>query len=338
MKTARTSILFAAILLAVGTERSRAQTWSSFDYPSSIQTQARGISGNNIVGNYVTSFSPAVEHGYLKNGSIYTPLNDPLAGTANGQGTVANGIATNGNIVGYYVDSSGVQHGFLNDGSYHTLDDPSAGTFSGAGTLAFGISSSNGNIVGYFIDSSNKNHGFVYNGTTYTALNDPNASTATNQGTFAYGINNANGHIVGEYIDSSSVSHGFLYSGSTYSTLDYPGALDTYAFGVDGSNDIIVGIFLDSSDRQHGFLYNGTWTELDYNGSVGSFTQARGIDGNNIVGDYQTTFDHGFLAAVPEPSSILLGIFGLLTVLCAGQHRGNALRANNCEMRANTSF
>jgi len=63
-----------------------------------------------------------------------------------------------GQIVGYYVDSGGVQHSFLYNGTYTTLaDDPSgqAGT-----TQAWDINAT-GQIVGSYADASNHIHGFL---------------------------------------------------------------------------------------------------------------------------------------------------------------------------------
>jgi len=313
MKSVAAPTFLIAIALAAGAPPLRAQTWSSFNYPGAINTQANGISGTSIVGDYYSSFSPTIEHGYLYNGSTFTSFDDPLAGTFNGQGTLATAIAANGNIVGYYIASSGVSHGFLKIGnSYQTLDYP--GVIDD--TYAYGISSTTGNIVGTYTDSSNKNHGFLYNGSTYITLNDPNASTATNQGTFAYGISNTNGDIVGYYIDPSNKIHGFLYNGS-YTTLDFPGAKHTYAFGIEGNN--IVGEYFDATDGSHAFIYNsGSWTSLDYPGFFEG-TGARGIDGNNVVGDITPEFQSGFLLTVPEPPAIalaMLGWIGLAATCC----------------------
>jgi len=90
---------------------------------------------------------------------IFIALDDPLGGTqSSGQGTRAQGINDQGQIVGFYVDSSGATHGFLySGGTYTTLDDP-LGT---GGTFAQGINDQ-GQIVGYYIDSSNTLHGFLY--------------------------------------------------------------------------------------------------------------------------------------------------------------------------------
>ena len=61
----------------------------------------------------------------------FSTLDDPMVPTdgprGQGIGTVAQGINDRGQIVGYYYDSGGNQHGFLyNGGTYTTLDVPLA--------------------------------------------------------------------------------------------------------------------------------------------------------------------------------------------------------------------
>ncbi len=99
-----------------------------------------------------------------------------------------------------------------------------------------------------------------------------------------------------------------------------PGA--TFVFSqILGINDhgIAVGYYGDSTTSQHGFLYNtntNTYTFLDdpnaaFNNGV-EVTQITGInDSGEITGFYTDAngLAHGFVAAVPEPSSVaLLGI------------------------------
>jgi probable HAF family extracellular repeat protein len=73
----------------------------------------------------------------------YTALDDPM-----GNFTEANGINDNGQIVGYYQDSSG--GGFLySGGSYTTLTDPLAPN----ATYARGINDA-GQIVGFYLGPS----------------------------------------------------------------------------------------------------------------------------------------------------------------------------------------
>jgi probable HAF family extracellular repeat protein len=65
-------------------------------------------------------------------------------------GTAATGINNLGQIVGYYLDSNNVQHGYLySNGTYITLDDP----LGSHATVATGINDS-GQIVGFYLDGS----------------------------------------------------------------------------------------------------------------------------------------------------------------------------------------
>jgi len=210
--------------------------------------------------------------GYARAG-IWTTLDYPGAKT-----TEAYGISGS-NIVGWYMDSSGV-HGFLYDGTtWTTLDMPGA-----TETIINGINGSN--IVGVYRDSSGE-HSFLYNGTTWVTLDYPGALA-----TEARRIIGSN--IVGVYRDSSG-EHGFLYNGTTWVTLDYPGASNTYANSISGSS--VVGGYYENSGRGRGFIFNGaTWTTLDYPWEIA--TEAYGISGSRIVGRYKEgSFHrvHGFL-------------------------------------------
>jgi hypothetical protein len=104
-------------------------------------------------------------------------------------------------VVGYYLDSSGIPHGYFRDtnGALHFPIDPSGST----ATILFGLNNRNW-VVGRYGDSSGATHGlffvppnsfftFDYPGSTFTSLN---------------GIN-AQGIICGRYVDASG-THGFL--------------------------------------------------------------------------------------------------------------------------------
>ena len=219
----------------------------------------------------------------------YITLNDPSAPSY----TAGAGINASGEIVGYYIDGSGNEYGFLYNGTWTKLDDSSEGGGVN-GTQAFGVNAS-GEIVGVYEDSSNVYHGFLYNNGTFTTLNDGA------DGTFAYGINAA-GEVVGFYYDSGGVSHGFLYNGSTFTTLNDSLAgsgvgQGTIATGINDSGQI-VGYYLDSSGAENGFLYSGgTYTTID--DSLGTDgTVALGINNSGqIVGYYVdgSGVKHGFL-------------------------------------------
>jgi uncharacterized membrane protein len=105
-------------------------------------------------------------------------------------------------VVGYYIDSSGIPHGYFRDanGALHFPIDPPGSV----GTVLFGLNDKNW-VVGRYADSSGVTHGlffvppnnfftFDYPGTTFTS----------------FGGINAHGLICGRYVDASGIAHGFL--------------------------------------------------------------------------------------------------------------------------------
>jgi len=84
--------------------------WTDLNDPQALNgaTFAQGIDGNRIVGSYenITGY-----HGFLYDGTNWTTLDDPLAQQGGGFGTFVTGISGN-TIVGWYLDTSNVFHGF----------------------------------------------------------------------------------------------------------------------------------------------------------------------------------------------------------------------------------
>jgi len=106
--------------------------------------------------------SLAAQHNrHNKNGNFIT-FDDPNEGTGAGQGIIPYGINPLGAIIGWYVDSNNVNHGFLRapDGTITSFDAPGAGTGSGQGTIAYGMNTW-GVIVGISTDNGGVVHGFV---------------------------------------------------------------------------------------------------------------------------------------------------------------------------------
>ena len=129
-------------------------------------TNSFGINNAGQIVGYFTAGGPlgTSDNGFLFDSatSTFTNLNFPGATF-----TFANGINDIGEIVGFYVDNSGKDHGFLySGGSYTTIDNP-LGT---NGTEAFGINDM-GEIVGAYIDSTGLAHGFL--ATTATMITSP---------------------------------------------------------------------------------------------------------------------------------------------------------------------
>jgi hypothetical protein len=95
-------------------------------------------------------------------------------------------INDNGVIAGGYVDSTGIQHGFVLDGKKLTsFDYPDAVNV----TVAEGINDS-GVAVGLWQDSGSNRHGFTYDSTTgtFTLITGPNDGSTAQE---TWGINNA---------------------------------------------------------------------------------------------------------------------------------------------------
>src|SRR5262245_33341147 len=165
-------------------------TYTTLDVPMASSTEADGI---NDLGHVVGTYQAGGKfHGYIYRNGTYTTLDDPL-GTVE---TVAQGVNNADQVVGFYLASTGVFHGFFVDaafGLYAPIDDPNAGTSGGGGgqgTYAQDINNAH-QIVGYYVDSSNRYHGFLYANGSYATLDVPGATL-----TRALGINDV-GQIVG---------------------------------------------------------------------------------------------------------------------------------------------
>jgi probable HAF family extracellular repeat protein len=266
-------------------------TYTLLSFPGTLSTVAEGInlgattSKTEIVGGYGPI--PQPEGGFLAQVSgtktvkeTYEAVKYPHVPLQQ----IANAINDAGEIVGDYVDSSGVFHGYeRSSGKFTTFNVPFAGA---AGTFPFGINNS-GEIVGGWLDNNNHGHGFTLIGGTYTSLDYPGGSLFTD----AFGINSA-GDIVGAYTDASGVTHGFLLSGGAYTSFDPPGSLYTYGSTINDAGDI-VGVYCTTSeciatyDGLQGFLLsNGVYTTIAIPGEVSTYVE--GINNSGVVvGLYQ---------------------------------------------------
>jgi hypothetical protein len=217
----------------------------------------------------------------------YTTLIDPLAGTSFSGGTFPSGISGN-TIVGTFIDSDNVDHGFVYNGStFTTIDDPLAV----GGTSITGVSGNT--IVGTYSDASGVTHGFIYNGSTFTTVDDPFASETYGFGTFLNAVSDATA--AGTYYNSTG-TYGFTYNGSTFQTISDPSALlpadGTKVLGIQGNT--IVGTYVGWIDlplegqvpTNFGFIYDGSkYTELTGPSDSGMYVFATAISGNLILGN-----------------------------------------------------
>src|SRR5262249_23635778 len=149
------------------------------------------------------------------------------------------GINASGQIAGYYFDSSGHTHGFLDSGGQYTVIDPPGAT----NTYVVGIHKK-GQVAGF-----SDNGGFLDDHRTYTTINPPGSGP----GTVVTGIN-SKGELVGYFTESSGGGEqGFLYNGGAYTVVDFPGASLTHPAGINDKGQI-VGIYMDNTGHDHGFI------------------------------------------------------------------------------------
>jgi len=221
-------LLTLAVLCAAGAAQAN---WVTLDFPGATSTNAYGLDGGNIVGEYTDASGG--QYGFIYDGTTWTTLDYP--------GADESGVYSidGGNIVGYYEEDFQNYHGFLYDGTtWIILDFPGA-----TDTYAYGID--DGEIVGDYQDATGGG-AFLYDGATWTALDPFGAEHIS-----AHDIDG--GNIVGA-IPTVYGSMGFLYDGAmwTIPNSNPPPATwdDTVANGIDG--DIIVGEWWGS-----GLIYNG---------------------------------------------------------------------------------
>jgi uncharacterized membrane protein len=172
-------------------------TFTDYDVPGAVFTAVLGI---NNPGDFVGTFSidNVTQQAFVNIGGTLTLFSVPAA-TA----TLAYDISDSKRlVVGYYVDASGIQHGYYRDrnGALHFPIDPP----DSVGTILFGDNNRNW-IVGRYADSSGVTHGlffvppnnfftFDYPGSAFTSLN---------------GIS-SQGNICGRFVDASGIAHGFI--------------------------------------------------------------------------------------------------------------------------------
>jgi hypothetical protein len=258
-----------------------------------------------------------------KSGSIEVITTFDYPGTGNL--TLPQKINERGDIVGIFIDSSGVSRGFIrfSNGSFSApIVDPND-------TVGFtegrGINNPR-TVCGDYVGSDGNSHGFFLSGGTFTEYDIPGAlSTAVlgiNEpadfaGTFdpgsgilqafisvggnvtsfsvpaaistlAYEINNNKKLTVGYYIDASGVLHGQYRdaNGALHFPIDPSGSVATVLFGVDNKNSV-VGRYADSAGVTHGlfFVPPDSFFTFDFPGSA--FTSLNGINQRgNICGRY----------------------------------------------------
>src|SRR5947208_15972916 len=156
-------------------------------------------------------------------------------------------INERGDIVGEFIDSSGVVRGFVrfSDGSFSApIVDPND-------TVGFtegrGINNS-GTVCGDYASSDGNNHGFFLSGGTFTEYDVPGAVS-----TSVLGINDV-ADFTGSFSYGSGIFQGYVSVVGTLTSFSVPGALLTLAYEINNSNQLVVGYYIDSSGIPHGYF------------------------------------------------------------------------------------
>ncbi len=249
---------------------------------------------------------------------VITTFDYPGAGNL----TLPQKINERGDVVGEFIDSSGVTRGFVrfSDGSF---SDPIVDPNDTVGfTEGRGINNPR-TVVGDYAASDGTIHSFFWSDGTFTEYDVPGAlqtnllginepgdvtggfddgsgvfqgfidhhGTITSfsvpgaaGGTFAYEINNNKKLTVGYYIDSAGILHGYYRdkNGALHFPIDPPGSVATVLFGVDNKNEV-VGRYADASGATHGLFFVPPDSFFTFDYPGSTFTSLNGINQQGII-------------------------------------------------------
>jgi hypothetical protein len=178
-------------------------------------------------------------------GSIQVITTFDYPGTGNS--TLPQKINERGDVVGEFIDSSGVTRGFVrfSDGSFSApIVDPND-------TVGFtegrGINNSR-TVAGDYVISDGTLHSFFLSGGTFTEYDVP-GTVQTN----LLSINDAGSFTGGFDPDGSGIFQGFVSVDGTLTLFSVPGAGGTFAYETSNSNQLLVGYFIDGTGVLHGY-------------------------------------------------------------------------------------
>jgi uncharacterized membrane protein len=213
-----------------------------------------------------------------------------------GNQTLPQKINDRGDIVGIFIDSLGVQRGFVrfSDGSFSApIVDPNDTV---GFTHARGINNSRA-VCGEYIGSDGNDHSYFLSGGTFTEYDVPGAI-----GTDVLGINDA-AAFAGGFDPGSGIFQAFASLGGILTSFSVPGALSTFAFDINNSNQLVVGYYLDSSGIPHGYFRDANGAlHFPIDPSSGGAVLFGVNDRNWVVGRYADASgaSHGFFFVTPN--------------------------------------
>ena len=208
---------------------------------------------------------------------VITTFDYPGAGNA----TLPQKINERGDVVGEFIDSSGVTRGFVrfSDGSF---SDPIVDPNDTVGfTEGRGINNSR-TVAGDYVISDGTVHSFFLSGGTFTEYDVPGA-VQTN----LLSINDA-GDFTGGFDDGSGIFQAFVGRGGTITSCSVPGAVLTLAYEINNNKKLVVGYFIDAAGILHGYYRDANGAlhfPIDPPGSTA--TVLFGLNNRNwVVGRY----------------------------------------------------
>jgi hypothetical protein len=225
---------------------------------------------------------------------VITTFDYPGAGNL----TLPQKINERGDIVGEFIDSSGVTRGFIrfSNGSF---SDPIVDPNDTVGfTEGRGINNPR-TVVGDYVISDGTVHSFLLSGDTFTEYDVPGA-VQTN----LLSINEP-GDLTGAFDpDGSGVFQAFIDRGGTITSYSVPGAAGTLAYEINNNKKLTVGYYIDASGVLHGQYRDANGAlhfPIDPSGSVA--TVLFGLNNRNwVVGRYAdgSGVTHGLFFVPPN--------------------------------------
>jgi probable HAF family extracellular repeat protein len=215
-------------------------TFTSENYPNSVQTQVIGINNRGDTGGFYID-QAGTTHGFLEREGTFTTVDLP--------GTTFNqvlGLNNRGQAAGYFQDARGQNHAWIREphGAFLVPPIPNSQATS---------INDRGVVVGFTQPTTTTSNAFILRGDDLTILSYQ-GSTFTQ----ALGENNE-GQVVGTYNDANGNAHGFVYDHATFRSVDVPGASATVINGINNAGRI-VGFFTDGAGNTVGFVGTPTTT------------------------------------------------------------------------------
>ena len=177
-------------------------SFNTVDYPGTPFNQLLGQNDMGQASGYYSlsadNTTPDFPYVYDElGGGVFQVITIPAAVG----GAQATGVNNSQQICGFYIDSNGVNHGFLlSFGLLVTLDAPGS-TF----TQALGLNNE-GQVVGFYLDADGNSHGFIWTAKGgFQSVDHPKGIGTT----LVNGINDK-GVLVGFYVDQDGNTDGLV--------------------------------------------------------------------------------------------------------------------------------